>query len=140
MRPRGQSKGQETAAQAQAASRTRSSARPQRQQDGCKPGSLGVAIAIAMCVLLWLAYAGFQDRHWSAFQDAGDRAYGRGNYAYAQRMYHEALQEAERLDPRGEELVQTLLALSRTHKASGEQTLADAMLTRARAVRAQRKH
>ena len=104
-----------------------------------RPALWGVAIAMAMCILLWLAYAGFEDRHWSAFQNAGDRAYGRGNYAYAQRMYHEALQEAERLDPRGEELVQTLLALSRTHKASGEQTLADAMLTRACAVRAQRK-
>lgn len=104
-----------------------------------RPALWGVAIAMAMCVLLWLAYAGFEDRHWSAFQNAGDRAYGRGNYAYAQRMYHEALQEAERLDPRGEELVQTLLALSRTHKASGEQTLADAMLTRVCAVRAQRK-
>ncbi len=96
-------------------------------------------IAVAMCALLWLAYAGFDDRHWSAFQDAGDGAYSRGNYAYAQRMYNEALQEAERLDPRGEELVQTLLALSRTHKARGEQVLADAMLTRARTLRAQRK-
>ncbi len=117
--------------------------RPGRARSGNKtaasPALWGVAIAIAMCLLLWLAYAGFQDRHWSAFQDAGDRAYGRGNYAYAQRMYDEALQEAERLDPRGEELVQTLLALSRTHKALGEQTSADAMLTRARTLRAQRK-
>ena len=48
----------------------------------------GVAvIAVAMCVLLWLAYTEFDDRHWSAFKDAGDRAFGRGNYAYAQRMY-----------------------------------------------------
>ena len=101
--------------------------------------------AVVMCSPIFNAVAMYflarqiTDRHWSAFQNAGDRAYSRGNYAYAQRMYHEALQEAERLDPRGEELVQTLLALSRTHKASGEQTLADAMLTRACAVRAQRK-
>ena len=98
-----------------------------------------VRIALVVCVLLWLAYAGFQDRHWSAFQEAGDRAFGRGNYAYAQRMYGEALEEAERLDPSGEELVQTLLALNRTHKARGETALADAMLTRARTARAQRR-
>jgi hypothetical protein len=125
------------------AKKPRRKRKPRQARSGSKTAASPVlwvtATAIAMCVLLWLAYAGFDDRHWSAFQDAGDRAYGRGNYAYAQRMYHEALQEAERLDPRGEELVQTLLALSRAHKASGEQTLADAMLTRARAVRAQRK-
>ena len=96
-------------------------------------------IAVAMCVLLWLAYTEFNDRHWSAFKDAGDRAFSRGNYAYAERMYNEALQEAKRLDPNGEEVVQTLVALSHTHKARGEQSLADAMLARARAVRARRR-
>ena len=117
--------------------------KPGRARSGKKsavsPAVWVAALAVAMCILLWLAYAGFEDRHWSAFQEAGDRAYGRGNYAYAERMYTEALQEAERLDPRGEELVQTLIALSRTHKARGEQVLADATLTRARTLRAQRK-
>ena len=117
--------------------------RPRRRRRGgvksASQASWVAAIALVVCVLLWLAYAGFLDRHWSAFQDAGDRAFGRGNYAYAQRMYGEALEEAERLDPSGEELVQTLLALSRTHKARGETALAAAMLTRARTVRAQRR-
>ena len=97
-----------------------------------------IAIGVAVCLLMWLANAGFQDRHWSAFQEAGDRAFGRGNYAYAQRMYDSALDEAEHLDPHGEQIVQTLLALSRTYKAREEPMLADAMLTRARAARAAR--
>ena len=46
---------------------------------------------------------------------------------------------AERIDPDGERVVKTLLALSRTHKVLGEQMLSDAKLTRARALRAQRK-
>ena len=91
-----------------------------------------------MCGLLWLGFFGFEDRHWSAFKEAGDGAFVRGNYPYALRMYGAALDEAERLDPHGEEVVQTLLALSRTHKARGEPMLAAAMYEGARALRARR--
>ncbi|MFP6646679.1 MAG: hypothetical protein VCF24_24425 [Candidatus Latescibacterota bacterium] len=40
----------------------------------------------------------FDDRHWHAFDDAGNVAYERGNYKYAARMYGEALQIAQDLE------------------------------------------
>ena len=111
-----------------------------RKRSSANQVSWIAAIAVVLCALLWVGHTScFQDRHWSAFKEAGDRAFGRANYAYAQRMYTEALDEAERIDPDGERVVKTLLALSRTHKVLGEQMLSDTMLTRARALRAQRK-
>ena len=58
---------------------------------------------IALVVILGLGIVGtiaFDDRHWHAFDDAGDVAYERGNYKYAQRMYKEALQVARELEDR----------------------------------------
>ena len=54
-----------------------------------------------LCTLLWLGYAGFQDRTYIAFSEAGDGAFERRHYTYAVRMYREALSEAERIDPGG---------------------------------------
>ena len=97
---------------------------------------LGIA---ALCAFVWIGYAGFQDRTYEAFIDAGNGAFGRRNYDYAARMYTQALQEAERLDPRGREVSQTLRALSRTYKAMGRENLAADYLERARKIRAARR-
>jgi hypothetical protein len=70
-----------------------------RRQTSSTPGVRGVVIAFVL--LLGVALAGtllFRDRHWHAFDDAGDAAYERGNHAYAERMYLQALQEAQELD------------------------------------------
>ena len=122
------------------AKKRRRKARPRRPRSAGKARqALWIAaVVLVIAFLLWLGYAGFEDRHWSAFKEAGDRAFGRENYAYAQRMYDAALDEAERVDPDGEKVVQTLLALSSTHKALGEPMLAEAMLDRARTLRARR--
>ncbi len=53
-------------------------------------------------------------------------------------MYREALQEAERIDPAGSKVVETLLDLGRTYKALGRNELAGDMLERARAIRGRR--
>jgi hypothetical protein len=39
-----------------------------------------------LCTLLWLGYAGFQDRTYIAFSEAGDGAFERHHYTYAVRM------------------------------------------------------
>jgi tetratricopeptide (TPR) repeat protein len=60
----------------------------------------------------------FDDRHWLAFDDAGDVAYERGNYDYAERMYKEALQVARELED--QRLIRASLeALSRAYAAQG---------------------
>lgn len=96
---------------------------------------LGIA---ALCTFIWIGYAGFQDRTYEAFIDAGNGAFGRHNYDYAARMYTQALQEAERLDPRGREVSQTLRALSLTYKAMGREDLAADYLERAGKIHAAR--
>ena len=122
------------------AKKRRRKARPRRPRSAGKARqALWIAaVVLVIAFLLWLGFAGFEDRHWSAFKEAGDRAFGRGNYAYALRMYDSALDEAERVDPDGDKVVQALLALSSTHKALGESMLAESMLARARALRARR--
>ena len=60
----------------------------------------------------------FDDRHWHAFDDAGDVAYERGNYKYAARMYGEALQIARELED-AQLVTASLQALSRANAAHG---------------------
>ena len=93
---------------------------------------------LLLCVFVWFGYAGFNDRTYDAFSEAGDGAFGRRNFDYAERMYREALQEAERIDPAGSKVVETLLDLGRTYKALGRNELAGDMLERARAIRGRR--
>ena len=92
-----------------------------------------------LCALVWFGYAGFQDRTYTAFTEAGDGAYERRHYAYAARMYREALTEAERIDPGGPKVAASLIDLSRTFKALGQVDLATAYLERTRTIRAQRQ-
>lgn len=91
----------------------------------------GFVALIVFVVCVWAGYAGFQDRHWRAFINAGDRAYARGNYGYALRVYNEALQQARDLDPGGELEKRTLIHLSRTYQAQGRQDLARAAMRQA---------
>ena len=86
------------------------------------PKLLWIALALAVVgALAWLGSAGFEDRHWHAFIDAGNRAYGRGNYAYAERMYSEALQQARDLDSGGELERKSLKYLDRVRSAQSRQ-------------------
>ena len=75
---------------------------------------IGLVISV---VVVWLGYQGFQDRHWQAFIESGDRAFARGNYSYAERMYKKALQQARELDPGGNLEKQTSFYLNRTYRA-----------------------
>jgi hypothetical protein len=65
-----------------------------------------------------VATIAFDDRHWHAFDDAGDIAYERGNYKYAARMYGEALQIARELED-AQLVTASLQALSRASAAQG---------------------
>ena len=61
---------------------------------------LGLALFVVLGIIGTIA---FDDRHWHAFDNAGDAAFERGNYRYAERMYNEALQVA--LDRKDDELI-----------------------------------
>lgn len=78
-----------------------------------------VLITLAVLVILGIVSTiAFEDRHWHAFDTAGDVAFKRQNYDYAERMYDEALQQARNLqDP--ELISASLQALSRTYAAQG---------------------
>ncbi len=83
-------------------------------------GRLGALIALAVIVVLGIiSTIAFNDRHWHAFDQAGDDAFGRGNYKYAERMYNEALQVARELEDAKLERT-TLRDLSRVYAAQGK--------------------
>jgi hypothetical protein len=86
-------------------------------------------------VLAWVAFAASRDRFWEDTRAAGHRAYQRGNYDYAHRMYREALQQAEDLDPGGRRVLQSLLDMSRVYEARGRADSADLFRARARDLR-----
>ncbi|MFT5088913.1 MAG: hypothetical protein ACI8PG_003279 [Planctomycetota bacterium] len=52
---------------------------------------IGLVFAVLFAVLLTTS----DERSWQEYIEAGDRAYERGNYAWAEKMYREALQYAE---------------------------------------------
>ncbi len=90
--------------------------RRRRPVDRTRLWTLGVIVGIVVFGIV--ATIAFDDRHWRAFDDAGDIAYERGNYKYAARMYGEALQIARELEDA--QLVTTSLqALSRANAARG---------------------
>ena len=60
---------------------------------------LWALVVLAVIIIFGIvATIAFDDRHWHAFDDAGNVAYERGNYEYAARMYGEALQFAQDLE------------------------------------------
>ena len=105
-------------------------------------GNRLLAMAAILAVVLgglWFARQAFKTRHWEEFSAAGDRAFSRKNYTYAEKMYREALQRAEDLSPRNARVVKSLTALHRLYKAQGKTQQADSLLARARALRGSRK-
>ena len=97
------------------------------------------AILTVVLGALWFAHQAFMTRHWEEFNAAGDRAFSRQNYQYAEKMYREALQRAEDLGPQNARVVKSLTALHRLYKAQGKTQKADSLLARARALRRSRK-
>lgn len=85
-----------------------------------RPGPVLAVLAILLLIVAVgaVGYFVFDDRHWHAFDAAGDAALARGNYAYAERMYGQALQVASEL---GEArlVAATLTDLSRVYAAQG---------------------
>ena len=91
--------------------------RPRRRP----PSTGGMLVVGPLAALLVIAIGGyllFDDRHWHAFDEAGDGAFSRQNYAYAQSMYRKALLEAERLEDR-QLMVATRADLQRVTHAQG---------------------
>lgn len=83
------------------------------------PGAARLLVAVAiLLVLAIVGFIAFDDRHWHAFDDAGDGAFARRNYEYAESMYRKALLEAERLEDR-QLIAATLSDLERIARASG---------------------
>lgn len=112
-----------------AETRKKSSRKRKRSRNQRKPVDrtrMWVLITLGVFVLLGIvSTVAFDDRHWQAFDAAGDVAFERENYKYAERMYNEALQEARNLENR--ELIRaSLQALSRAYAAQGRSTEARA--------------
>ena len=95
-------------------------------------------IILGLCLLFWLIYFSFEDRHWKKFSEAGTRALERGNYEWAEKMYGEALQYAQAQGPDNPRVVETFLLLHRLYKVQGRNELAEQMLARARELRAEK--
>jgi hypothetical protein len=64
-------------------------------------GKALVSIALLFFVLFIALFVTSDDRSWQEYIDAGQRAQERGNYAWAEKMYREALQYAEEQDANG---------------------------------------
>lgn len=75
-----------------------------------------LAFLVGLALVGWIVRATSADRHWRAYNSAGDGAYSRGHYDYAERIYDQALQEAENLGRR-ELMAASLMDLSRTYAA-----------------------
>ena len=70
-----------------------------RQRRPADRTRLWALVVLAIIIIFGIvATIAFDDRHWHAFDDAGNVAYERGNYKYAARMYGEALQIAQDLE------------------------------------------
>lgn len=95
--------------------KARSKKRTKRRQSD--PARRWALIGLGVIVVLGIiGTISFDDRHWHAFDDAGDAAFERGNYAYAERMYDEALQVAREL--KDEKLIaESLRDLNRVYAA-----------------------
>ena len=95
----------------------------------------GFLVAIALGLLLWYAQIAFEDKHWQEYRKAGQRAFERGNYKWAEKMHKKALQEAKDLGAKDPRIIKSLVDLSKVYKAQGRRGLADSTRTRARALR-----
>mgnify|MGYP003986155411 CR=1 FL=1 len=77
---------------------SRKASRKRRRSPPPDRTRLGALIVIAVIVVLGIiGVISLDDRHWHAFDDAGQVAHDRGNYEYAARMHQEALQIANEL-------------------------------------------
>lgn len=85
-------------------------------------------------LVLWQLGTQFERRHWHEFSEAGTRALERGNYAWAEKMYTEALQYAQQQGDVEKEVMSYRL-LSRLYDMQGESQRAADMLARARKAR-----
>ena len=108
--------------------------RPRRSGSPVPKPLLGVVGALVAGLLIWGTLVATEDRYLQEYRRAGDGAFGRGNYTYAERMYRVALEEAIRLDPQGSEVARSLRDMSKAYRATGKNKLAAAMLERARVL------
>ncbi|HCL27246.1 MAG TPA: hypothetical protein DIC52_02275 [Candidatus Latescibacteria bacterium] len=81
------------------APRKRSRRRRRRRRQPVDRSRLWTIVALVAILLFGIiGTIAFDDRHWRAFDDAGDVAFKRGNFDYAERMYKEALQVTQELE------------------------------------------
>jgi hypothetical protein len=103
-----------------------------KQNNITRPLLLVGAVAL-LGLFLWWFDAASEDRHWNEFSEAGERALKRGNFTYAERMLSESLQYAQAQEDETK-MIASYRLLHRLYKAKGEETRAQQMLERARAV------
>lgn len=80
------------------------------------------AIGLLFIALFIVLLNTSDDRSWQEYIDAGDRAYKRGNYAWAEKMYREALQYAEQSDKDGPLVAKTWRHLRRLEQTRSRST------------------
>lgn len=77
-------------------------ARRSRRRRSLKP-LLSVLVLLLLLPAMWWLHNAFPRRNWNEFTDAGTRAMERGNHDWAEKMYREALQYAQRHGSRDNE-------------------------------------
>ena len=95
---------------------------------------LAPLIVMVTGLLLWYAHVAFEGRHWKEYREAGQRAFERGNYEWAEKMFKKALKEAEDLGVEDPRVRQSLVDLIRVYKSQGRAAAADSARTRAQAL------
>ena len=77
-------------------------------------------IVLLTALFFWYIQDVFEDRTWKEYRQAGQRAFDRGNFKYAEKMYRRALKEARDLGPQSPLIEQSLADLSEVYKTQGK--------------------
>ena len=85
-------------------------------------------IVLVAALFFWYIQGAFEDRTWKEYRQAGHRAFDRGNFKYAEKMYRRALKEARDVGPQSPLIKQSLADLSKVYKARDKRGQADSSL------------
>ncbi len=77
-------------------------------------------ILLVVVLFFWHIQGTFEERTWKEYRQAGHRAFDRGNFKYAEKMYRRALKEARDLGPESPLIEQSLADLDKVYKAQGK--------------------
>lgn len=81
-----------------------------------------VFLGLFFVALFAVMFTASDERSWQEYIEAGDRAYERGNYVWAEKMYREALQYAEQQGKDDPLVAKTWRQLNRLERTRSQST------------------